>query len=231
MSNTVQTGALDRLLSRLRGKLTISDFKSEIDQYWGKEIVNRQHLAEIRFSSGPGKRLMDEIMPVSRMLKFGNITEGWVQFPQNYEVPDCYLWERDTALPTKIEITVSQGRERFHRMKELFEEGHSHGYVGLQDDASEEDFKTARGREHSAYSTEKVLECTKREIEIALNKKNDPKYTSMQLIISTPLRVEFLPFERWAAIKEDLVGSARALPLARIDVIGDQDPIIGFRIK
>ncbi len=193
MSNTKQTDALDRLLSRLRGKLTIPDFKSEIDQYWKEEIINRQHLNEVRFNSGPGKRLMDEIMPVSRMLKFGNMTEGWVQFPQNYEIPDCYLWKPDAARPTKIEITVSQGRERFHRRKELVEEGHSHGYVGLQDDASEEDFKAARGREHSAYSTEKVLERTKRGIEIALNKKNDPKYTSMQLIISAPLRSNSFP--------------------------------------
>jgi hypothetical protein len=110
---------MDRLSARLREKLSIKVFNYEVDQFSQNEIATRENLRQIRFGSSHCKKFVDEIMPMWQMLHLHRITRGHIQFPQDSEIPDCFFWKQRVDKPQEIEITVSQGRERFHRMREL----------------------------------------------------------------------------------------------------------------
>src|SRR4029077_9602863 len=60
--------ALDELYDCGRQGLSIFEFGEHLQRFWLCEIAKRQYLYEIRFSKDPCKKLMDEIMPVARLI-------------------------------------------------------------------------------------------------------------------------------------------------------------------
>jgi hypothetical protein len=226
------TDHLARLLDRVSHRLSMQEFKDGISDFWEREIAERKLLPQINFKKGPCKKLMDEVMSVFLFLKLKNINTGFIRFPLNNKIPDCFLWQADSEVPQGIEVTIAQRRARFHLMREIVEKGSGRGFVDLQDDAGAHEFERALESEPECYTTEQALNSTKRAISLCLNKKNHSKYASMDLLIQGPLSVSTLPRERWRAIKGDLIEAAKSMPFRGIHVIGDDsEQPIGFRIK
>ena len=226
--------ALDEFYDCVRQGLSIFEFREHLQRFWLCEIAKRQFLYEIRSSKDPCKKLMDEIMPVARFLRIGNISTGFVRFPVDDQIPDCFLRREDDVEHHKIEVTVAQGKARFHVTKYLEENGSSSGVITEQAD-SRADFTGATiDNQEKMYETDEVLEAVREAIKISMKKKDDAKYAGMVLLISAPLRRSTLPPERWELIKGDLSKAAVGMPFREIHVIGDEDDTdqpIGFGIK
>jgi len=149
--------ALDELYDCVRQELSICKFRENLQKFWLCEIAERRFLSQIRFSKDPCKKLMDEIMPVARFLKLSNISTGFVRFPVDDQIPDCFLRPGDDVEHHKIEVTVAQGKARFHVTKYLEENGAIGGFITRQDDSSEADF--TRGiidNQRKCYETDEV---------------------------------------------------------------------------
>jgi hypothetical protein len=219
----------DRFFTRIGTKLALADFHAEFAQLLNCKRTSEE-LTDARLSRGRWKRIIDEVTPVERFLKFGNVTAGYVKFQLNNQVPDCWFWEKESGTPLGIEVTVAQARERYHLAKELVRKGIGRGFLGLSDSSTEQTFKKATARPRVMYSTEQALSAVKKGITLSLEKKKHPKYVGMDLLIQAPLRS--LPDERWNLVKEELIAAASDMPFRQINVIGNTDQkIFGFRIK
>jgi len=141
------------------------------------------------------------------------------------------LWGTD-GKPRGVEVTIAQGRARYHLANELVKNGTGRGFTELQDDDSAENFVKTFQEEPAGYTTDIALASTTKAIRLCLSKKNDGKYDGMDLLIQGPLNVMTLPRERWTAIKDDLIAAAKDMPFREIYVIGDSSrrPIC-FQIK
>lgn len=225
---------LQELYDCISRKVSIADFREKLEEFWYYEVVEREFLPKIRLSGNPCKKLMDEVMPVARFLCLHNIDDGFVRFPLNNKVPDCFLWRLDNDDPQEIEVTVAQGTVRFHHTNDLIKKGESHGFMDLQDNSSESEFDNYSTSEHGCYSTDQVVKNIREGIIISLGKKKDPKkYAGMTLLVSARIKIEILPYERWEQlITKDVLEAAESMPFREIHVIGDDtDKPIGFRIK
>jgi hypothetical protein len=214
-------------------KLSIPDFMDKLAEFWRYETVERGFLSKIRLSKDPCKKLMDEVMPVARFLNLHNINTGLIRFPLDNSVPDCFLWRSGNDDPQKIEVTVAQGTVRFHHIENFIKNAESHGFLDLQDYASESEFNNSLTRDRECYSTDKVLKNIREGIIISLKKKRGSKYAGMTLLMSARLSIKILPYERWEElIIEDLLEATIGMPFKEIHVIGDDsEKPIGFRIK
>ncbi len=227
-----QTDELDQLLDRVSCKLSIQDFNRELSRFWTRELRQRKHLHEIRFSRGRCKKLMDEIQPVAKFLRWKRITSGHIRFQLDNRVPDCIVWKKGESTAQGIEVTVAQGKARFYMTRELAAVGLGRGFMELQDDAEIEQFEGAFNREADGYTTDQALDSLKAAIKLCLQNKNDRKYGGLSLLIHGPLNVMILPRQRWSAMKGDLIEAAKDMPFREIHVIGDgsKNPIC-FQIK
>jgi hypothetical protein len=159
--------ALDELYDCVRQGLSIFELESIFKDFGSCEIAKRQYLYEIRFSKDPCKKLMDEIMPVARFSRLGNISTGFVRFPLDYQIPDCFLRREDDVEHHKIEVTVAQGKARFHVTKYLEENGSSSGVIREQDDSRADFTGGIIDNQEKMYETDEVLEAVREAIKIA----------------------------------------------------------------
>jgi hypothetical protein len=203
------SGPIGALYDEIKQKITISVFEEALERFWNYEYAHRQYLDDIRLSREPCKKLMDEVMPVSGFLKFHGIDTGLIRFPLDCHAPDCWLWEFDGASPRQIEVTVTLAEDRFRDASEIIK----------------------KGEIHRIYTTEEKLLETVVGIQKRRTRKNQTKYHGMDLLISGPLSVRYLPLERWQQIQPALVDAAQPLPFRQIHLMGDTDKPISFRIK
>lgn len=184
-----------------------------------------------RLGEKPWKKLRDEVSPVSKFLEFNDIGANRIRFPLDNHTPDCWLISSNGD-NRGMEVTIERGREKHHLATELNREGMGRGFIGLQDDDQQSEFKHRMSRPRVMYSSEQALEATKQGIMRCLSKKNQPdKYRDIYyLLIQAHLNT--LPHERWEAIKEELMSEAKAMPFQEIHVIGDLgNEAWGFQIK
>jgi hypothetical protein len=221
--------ALKRLRAKITTKISVGDFHDECEIFLNRKRGSEE-LSDTRLSRGPLKKIIDEVFPVRRFLLFREISKGCLKFPLNNEIPDCWLWRDGAHTPLGIEVTVAQGRERHFLKSELDEKGIGRGFIGLQDDVCNADFKAALRKPRVTYSSDHALSAVKAGIVRCLRKKANSKYDDMMLLIQAPLIL--LSFELWEKIKCKLVAEARGMSFGEIYVIGDdsQRPF-GFKIK
>ncbi|RZV51654.1 MAG: hypothetical protein EX270_10205 [Pseudomonadales bacterium] len=223
---------------------TLDDFYKEISVPGGIEIDTFQSRLSLvfadkrsesdieyyRLGKKPWKKLRDEVVPVSRFLKLNEILEGRIQFPLDNKIPDCWF-KKINEIELGIEVTIERGREKFHLATELNETGSGRGFIGIQDDASQNAFNERLSSPRTAFSTDQALEATKNGILRCLSRKNDEKYRGVFcLLIEAHLNT--LSSERWGRIRPDLRNAAKYLPFEEVHIIGDvDDRLFGFQIK
>ena len=190
-----------------------------------KELFQRDRSTEdihaYRLGKRPWKKLSDEIVPVSQFLAFRGIESGRIRFPLDNDPPDCWLWRNGNEVRTAIEVTIAQGRERRHLMNELNDKGMGRGFIGVPDDADEEEFAQRMKEERTAYSTEEALSAIQHGVALCLSRKNRQKYKDFILIIYVPLRP--MPFERWNAMVPCLRNIASNLPFEEVCIVGESE--------
>ena len=201
-------------------KLTshFSDTRSETD------------IEDYRVGKFPWKKLRDEVGPVADFLEWRKIGQGRVRFPLDNDPPDCWLTLDDGSL-VGIEVTLERGRERYLLAKELNDKKFGRGFIGVQDDASTEEFDNRLSKPRVMFSPGQALTATEKGILRCISRKNDMKYDkTFYLVIQANLIS--LPRERWDFIKPALVEAAKGVPFQEVHVIGDShEKPWGFQIK
>lgn len=209
--------------------MSVTDFQNRQATLFAKGRSTGD-LNDYRLGKNLWKKLRDEIMPVSRFLKYEQIEVDRVRFPLDNYTPDCWLLI-DNGDDLGIEVTIERGREQYHLTKEMNENGMGRGLIGIQDDAPQTEFDCRMSKPRIMYTSEQSLEATKAGILRCLSRKNDHKYDGVfYLLIQAHLST--LPKERWGAITEELSEEATNLPFQEVHIIGNanEEPW-GFRIK
>jgi hypothetical protein len=117
---------LGLLYSRLKNWISISDFKTAMNDYF----VGPRSAAEItayRAKRGALKKLRDEVAPVLHHVKFIK-AEGEIRFELGNNVPDCWLRNNPSEEPQGVEVTVAQSREQHYLGEELNEKRMGRGF-------------------------------------------------------------------------------------------------------
>jgi hypothetical protein len=166
-------------LSALDG-ISVTDFQNKLETLFAMGRSN-DDLNDYRLGRNLWKKLRDEVMPVWNFLKFKNIEMGRIRFPLDNSVPDCWLLN-DHSDDFGIEVTIERGREQYHLMKEIIQTGNGRGFIGIQDDAPQNQFDDRMSNSPTAYTSQEILDDTKDGILCCLSKKNNSKYRSFLFI-------------------------------------------------
>jgi hypothetical protein len=202
---------LEEFYARLSAKngVGIAEFQESLRSYF-KRARSAQDLDDYRLSRSAWKKLVDEVMPVSRFLRVQGVESGRVQFLLDNGVPDCWLWKNSVKNPVGLEVTIAQGTERYRLARELVEKKDlSPGFIGLPDDAPRRDFDRAVSRGRVMYSTEQALAAVRRGVLRCLYRKNQQKFDGIDLLIQGPLPPE--PAAAPSATQSDIRARVKAL--------------------
>jgi hypothetical protein len=224
--------ALDDLYERVSSDegIGVVELQAELRRLFGLPRSD-EDLQNYRLGRMPWKRLADEISPVSRFLLWRNYTAGRVRFPLNNEPPDCWLFPDDGSDPEGIEVTIAQARERFHLAKELINKLWGRGFIGVSDDAPQEDFDLAMSRQRTMHSTNHVVSAVSDGILRCISRKNKPAFAGLTILIQAPL--SSLPTNRRKLVRDRVSAAALGdVPFGKLFVISNADePPYGFQIK
>lgn len=231
MGQLFDVDVLKELYAQISTKpgVDVANFQARLNDLFGLSR-SIDDLRNYRLKGPPWKKLADEVMPVSRFLRFRGIESGRLRFPLDNDPPDSWLWLDDEADRVGIEVTIAQARERFHLARELVETGVGRGFVGLSDDAPSTAFELAMSRSRVMYSTDQALSAIESGVRRCLSRKNKARFAGFILLIEAPL--SSLPHQRWEAIVDKLRAAATPLPFREVHVIGgaEEEPW-GFQLK
>lgn len=182
-------------------------------------VVHSQGLTkDYRAGRNRVKKLLDEVTPVACFVKTCAAPEDRIQLNLNNKFPDCILFQKEGP-KREIEVTRAQAREGYHLATELNETGAGRGFIGVPDDASDQEFEDAMARERRAYSTEEVVTCIERAIELRAQKKR--LHRGDILLIDAPLYV--IPSSRWNEYSARFAKKVKALRFDEVYLTGRGD--------
>lgn len=223
----------------------LNDFYADISFSEGMEMATFRNMVAVLFADNrtdhdieqyrlgenPWKKLRDEVAPVSRFLELNHVEANRIRFPLDNHTPDCWLMSGN-GNNRGIEVTIERGREKYYLATELNREGMGRGFIGLQDDERKSVFEHRMSKSRIMHSSEQALEATKQGIMRCLSRKNQSDKYEYVYYLLIQAHLNTLPYERWDAIKEELMREARVLPFQEIYVIGDSgNDAWGFQIK
>lgn len=225
---TEHNDALNALLKSVQEtKVPIGELHTKLDHLLACDRTPEE-LRQWRTSSGPLKKLCDEVLPVARTFRFFNVTEGTVTFPLDNKVPDCW-WHREGKEPVGIEVTVAQGRARHLLARELEEKGTGRGFLGLQDTATSEEAKAAANSKRTMYTTGQAREAMRTALLHCMRQKNDPKYNGMILVIETDMTpIRSVDYE---SLIPELKECADSTPFSEIYAVGKGEKLLALKLK
>lgn len=211
------------------GGVPVDAFQRELRDLFGSER-STSDLNNFRLSKAPWKKLADEIVPISKFLDLKKIDKGRIRFPLDSRVPDAWLWDDSEDNPIGIEVTIAQGKERFHLARELVNDGIGRGFLGLPDDAAPSDFKLKMATQRVMFTAASALSAVKDGILRCLSRKNKPRFHGFILLIQAPMNS--LSQDRWVAIQPELRAVAANLPFRAVHVIStSSERPWGFDLK
>jgi hypothetical protein len=219
MFDVIALDAFYERVSAIEG-IEIAQMEAELQELF-KQPRSETDLNEFRLAKGRWKKLNDEIGPVRTFLTSGGYTEGRVRFPLDDKVPDCWLWINGASEPIGVEVTLAQGTERYHLMKELVKSGEAPGFIGLPDSTHPAVFNYAITRGRVMYSSDQAIKSTKTGILTRFKDKDKITYTGMILIVQAPLGS--ISEDRWTPMFDELKGPAAELPFSEVYVVGNRD--------
>ncbi len=207
--------------------MEVTNFQTELNGLFDRPR-SAADIDDYLLSRGQWKKLADEVMPVSRFLRFREVESGRIRFPLDSHSLDAWLWRDGLSQHVEIEVTVAQGTARFRLNKELVDTGEGRGFIGVSDDAPKSEFDSALSELREMSSTEQVLSAYRDGFFRCLDKKDKQKFCGAILVIQASLYV--LPRERWETIADAVRTRAAGLPFQEAYVICDHKPW-GFQIK
>jgi hypothetical protein len=211
--------------------ISVTDFQNKLETLFAMSR-SKDDVNDYRLGKNPWKKLSDEIMPVSRFLKFKDIEIGRrIRFLLDDSAPDCWLLN-DHGDDFGIEVTIAGRREDYYLMEELNQTGRAPGFIGMPDNAPQNEFVDRMSNPRTAYTSQQILEAKENAILCRLSEKNKPKkYKGVSCLL---IGVYFvgLPEESWDAIKQKLSREAINLPFQEAHIIvGADTKLCGFQIK
>jgi hypothetical protein len=229
--STFDIAALENLYQKASadGGIEVVELQAELRRLFGLPRSD-EDLDNYRLIRAPWKRLADEITPVSRFLIWNNVVAGSVKFPLNNDPPDCWLSQPNGSQPEGIEVTIAQARERFHLARELINNLWGRGFIGLPDDAPQEDFDRNMARGRMMYTTDRAVAAISNGILRCISRKNRPAFTGLTVLIQAPL--SSLPGNRREMVRDMVRAAMGEVPFGKLFVIGNSDePPYGFQLK
>ena len=223
--------ALDYVLSIAQTGTPVGDLQHALDALLTTDRTEVE-LADWRLRRGRLKKVCDEILPVTRLVRFLGESNGHVRFPLDSKAPDCYWRRAQEGSPIGVEVTISQGRARHILGTELVTAPRGsavRGFLSLQDDAGKRMTEAAKRSSRAMYSTPQALASTGDGIRRCLREKDHEKYRGMILLIEAPL--ETLPAQRWQALQPALREEAQRLPFQSVFVLGNGERLPGLQLK
>ena len=113
--------------------------------------------------------------------------------------------------------------------KELLETGQSSGYLGLSDDATNEEKWAAATAERGMHTADYALTSVANGVRRCLREKSKSEYAEMILLIEEDFLA--LSSDRWHAIVPELTIAAKDSPFAEVYVLGKSEIVVGLKIK
>ena len=209
---------LECFYSLLRSRTSVAEYLRRYEALF--HFIHSKGLAsDYRLAKEPFKRLRDEVTPAYPFVRQHAAPDDEIQFPFDNGPHDCNVWHRNPARHRTIQITVSQGQERFYSMTELNNSGWGRGFVGLNDDSSRKNFKKKMSQEREMYSTYEAREITLRAFELCAKKKR--LSASDTLIIG--FSKEILPSARWSEMRLEISNLFRKTSFLEVYATSDDD--------
>ena len=181
MTNRTQTTSFDpavldkfyKLISSENG-IHVMEFQKKLNELFELPRSENDDMKDYRIGRGSWKELRDEVVPVSRYLDYQKIEDGRLKFSlDNEPLTDCLYWKETDENPTRIEVTASNGKERFYINKELNKGYPTKGFLGLGDDENDKKFKEAIEKPDEVHLGDTALDFMKKGIIRCLEKKEE----------------------------------------------------------
>lgn len=214
---------LDELYALLPKKVwPIDDFLSLFDDDFHKRCIHDVGLTEqYRLAAGKTKKFHDEIMPMVDFLRKDRTNYKYVSMSLSDDFPDAKLTDND-GHDKSVEITATNAKERRHLANELNNNGIGRGFIGIDDDSTEGEFKKAISKERAMFSPKMVEKILQASIAISLRKKS--KYKADILLISYHRFSEgTLPSDSWKEVLSQLKSYADQSNYGEIFLVGEKD--------
>jgi len=161
-------------------------------------------LNEIRLAKGPAKKIIDEVLPIQRLLEAGLLPSGVVRFPWNDGPFDCIL-NADSGDLITIDVTGAGSPARFHCMSELNRVGEGRGFVSLGDAAGNKEFEELMAQPRSAYSTTEaqrlMLDNVRHRHDAKVSKLETRRQEEKPDALIIAADFDALPYARWKSIQ------------------------------
>lgn len=209
---------LEQFYLRAKKGMTVGDFIDQRAQLT-PFIRSAGLMPDYRFARGRVKKLRDEVAPMIRFVVAHAEINDVIQFPLDDGPVDCNL-RHSNDRHRKVQITVAQGYERFNCIDELHKTGSGRGFLGLTDDMSEEEFKSAMSHERGMYSHQEAQQTIVKAVRLCIEKKAN-KSGADTLLIEAPLN--YLPMERWNDLACNFLGEIKSAPFLDIFLVQVND--------
>lgn len=165
--------------------VTVSALTRHLDEFSSLPIAQAD-IQAYREGRGVWKKLHDEVVAVEHFLNGRYPEDSRVRFPLDDQPPDAWLMV-DGEPPVGIEVTAALARASHEVAKSLAGGGAVPGFIGLLDNATSQQFATARTRGRVLNSKKGIDAAIDTAITTRFSAKDQQKFAKQILVITVPL--------------------------------------------
>ncbi|WP_319772185.1 hypothetical protein [Breoghania sp.] len=208
---------LEEFFSKLKQGLSIDSFLREINTAQEK-IDELRKSNSLQHNNQSLKKYHDEVVPVKRYIcKMDIDSRSTIKFNLNNQYPDCILL--GSQKPISIEVTQVRARENNYLLRQMRDQKHAPGFLGVSEEAPEIEFCKAKRRKNHSYSTQNVIETIEEDLKLRVNKKRH--HEGDVLLIETNLTP--LPHDTWTAYIQNFRNILISLKFKSIYITGPSE--------
>ncbi len=165
--------------------VTVAALRRHLDEFSSLPIA-RADLQAYREGRGAWKKLHDEVVAVRHFLDGRYPEDSRVRFPLDDQPPDAWLMVNGEP-PVGIEVTAALARAGHEVAKSMAGGGAVPGFIGLQDNATSQQFTAASARGRVLHSKKGIDAAIDNAITARLSAKDQQKFAEQILVITVPL--------------------------------------------